>query len=282
METIKVHDYGLLKKKPFTERFKEYWTSMKPIVMFIFAITFIQIITLILTIWVVPYIEGIILNIAILFVLMAYLVFESTNRKIRTRILKKIRLYIKFLTMCLVPLVIMFFVITVLLITYMPYDRFPAQWKFKDNNCARFASVDKFRVTPIELKYPVTFKIPKDQLNDIVVEWMRNNNHKFVANNLTAPLLGDIEELEYVGNSYHFSNHKFATLFGMINDIHLQVIECDDVWGGVKLEAHSNLRLGLKDYDGNLDIIESLYKHIQMRTQNLNVSYLLCEHRQYT
>ena len=85
---------------------------------------------------------------------------------------------------------------------------------------------------------------------------------------------------ETIGVSYSFSNYQFYTLFGMVNDMHIRVIQWSDVWGGIKLEAHSNNRLGLKDYGSNIKLIKSLYEHVENKTQGVNRSMLLWEHSQ--
>jgi hypothetical protein len=201
------------------------------------------------------------------------------------------------------PLVLLFFVITILLVAYKPKQSFPKEWKFSDNSWARFASDDKFRVSQIELEYPVTFKITAGQLDEFVTEWIEQNEYNYARYNLTVhdPNYFKSGERNFdsqvkaiksssrsnsdermVGINYHFSNYGSSSLFGMVNDVFIRVVECSDVWGAVKLETHSNIRLGLKDYDTNLEILDSLYAFIESRTRNINQSPLLWEHQPIT
>ena len=159
----------------------------------------------------------------------------------------------------------MFTTITVFIIAFKPDPYFPNEWKYTDNNWARFATIDKFRVSPIELKYPVTFKLTYDRVEQIVDKWVQQNKFKVIKN----------DDIHSYGASYHFSEYKFHSLFGMMNDVFIRVVECSDVWGGVKIEAHSNIRLGLKDYGSNIDIIKDLYSYVDKETsKDVNRSFL--------
>lgn len=206
------------------------------------------------------------------------MIFDLTNKKKRSGLTKKFRSIVKKMAYMLIPLVLLFTFIMILLIGFRPSPEFPKEWPFSDNSCARFATVDKFRVSRIELKYPVTFKITKEQLNDLVLQWIDERQHTYQMLNITVSDKSPEPNLTWIGNEYYFSHFQASSLFGMMNDAFVRVVECDDVWGGVKLEAHSNIRLGLKDYDTNLAIIESLYSFIERNTVNANRSYLLCEH----
>ena len=48
-------------------------------------------------------------------------------------------------------------------------------------------------------------------------------------------------------------------MFGLMNDVFIRLVSCSDVWGAFKVEAHSNIRLGLKDYGTNIEILQNLY-----------------------
>ena len=160
----------------------------------------------------------------------------------------------------------LFTTITVFIIAFNPEPYFPNNWKYTDNNWARFATIDKFRVSQIELKYPVTFKLAPEKVEEIVDKWIKQNEFKVIKKN----------DIHSSGISYHFSEYKLHSLFGMMNDVFIRVVECSDVWGGVKIEAHSNIRLGLKDYGSNIDIIKDLYSFADKETsKDVNRSFLL-------
>lgn len=282
MQAIKVEGYNKDSKKslPVSERISMYWKTQKNTILpYLLSMTFIQVINLILTIWLIPYTEGIAINWSILIIFVTTLIFEFTNKKKRKGFVKKFRALVKYMAIGLVPIVLLFSFITILLIGFMPDSSFPTSWTFTDNSAARVATVDKFRVSQIELKYPVTFKLTTNELNNHVLEWMNENGYTSESQNLTYVIPNRRFEIFSQGVSYHFSSFGAYSLFGMMNDVFIRVIECNDVWGGVKLEAHSNIRLGLKDYNSNIKIIESLYKFIEAKTTGYNRSFLLCEHQ---
>lgn len=87
------------------------------------------------------------------------------------------------------------------------------------------ATRNKFRVSEIELQYPVTFKMEVGDLQTIVNEWMDLNG--FSTDPLELKEIGHDQDQDphIYGYSYSFSNFDFKTLFGMANDIHIRVIE---------------------------------------------------------
>ena len=259
-----VGEYEQVKKAPFKQRLSEHWNSIKSTVPYTLAIIFVQIINLMLTLLFNVYSEGVIINIGILSILVASLVMDIAQKNKRSWFARKLKGIIRNISYCLVPLILLFTTITVMTIAFKPPTYFPNEWKFTDNNWARFATVDKFRVSQIELKYPVTFKLTIDQVDALVDNWVAKNKFKVTK--------GDDKFSN--GYSYYFSNYKAYSLFGMMNDVFIRVVECSDVWGGVKIEAHSNIRLGLKDYGSNLDIIKDLYSFVDKETsKDVNRSY---------
>jgi hypothetical protein len=279
MKTIKAGDYKK-EKQPLKERLLIQWRTMRRTVPYTFAITFLQLINLLLTLWLIPYAQGIIINIVILTILITSLIFYMMNKKRLSSYTKKFRALIRNLTFCLMPLVLLFAIITILFISFHPRTEFPNEWRLLDNSAARFATIDKFRVSQIELKYPVTFKITTQELDSYVAEWVDLHRYSPIMHNLTVPVqTSEGERIQSIGTSYYFPSYSVHSLFGLMNDVFVRVVECNDVWGGVKLEAHSNIRLGLKDYNSNLQIIDSLYAFVANKTEDLNRSYLLCEHQ---
>eukprot|EP00345_Euplotes_harpa_P003456 CAMPEP_0168325116 /NCGR_PEP_ID=MMETSP0213-20121227/4499_1 /TAXON_ID=151035 /ORGANISM="Euplotes harpa, Strain FSP1.4" /LENGTH=101 /DNA_ID=CAMNT_0008327545 /DNA_START=336 /DNA_END=641 /DNA_ORIENTATION=+ len=101
------------------------------------------------------------------------------------------------------------------MIALKPNQSFPDNWKYTDNSCARAATIDKFRISQIELKYPMTFKMERESLNALVEDWLSKN--KYSASKGFDPAINS--------TYYHFSNYKVQSLFGMINDVHLRVAE---------------------------------------------------------
>ncbi|CAI2377505.1 unnamed protein product [Moneuplotes crassus] len=279
MQTIKVKDYNDKKGVDFKKRLVEYWkTLQKTNMQYLFIVLFIQIINLILILLIIQnghwaqYVWGFIVHLLILTIVVSFLMFKWLRKQ----------KCILFMTVFVTPAVLLSFIIIVLLVGFKPSSEFPNHWRYSDNNFSRMATVDKFRVSEIELKYPVTFKMEVDDLKEAVDDWMRENG--FNANPepiiaKTPPLKASGDDVDIIGYSFSFSYFDFKTLFGMVNDLHIRVIECSDVWGGVKLEAHSNIRLGLKDYGTNIKFISSLYKYIEERTTKYNRSKLLCEDR---
>eukprot|EP00344_Euplotes_crassus_P001336 CAMPEP_0197015186 /NCGR_PEP_ID=MMETSP1380-20130617/73201_1 /TAXON_ID=5936 /ORGANISM="Euplotes crassus, Strain CT5" /LENGTH=91 /DNA_ID=CAMNT_0042440915 /DNA_START=384 /DNA_END=659 /DNA_ORIENTATION=+ len=90
------------------------------------------------------------------------------------------------------------------------------------------ATVDKFRVSEIELKYPVTFKMEVDDLKAAVDDWMRENGFNANPESIiakTPPLKASGDDVDIIGYSFSFSYFDFKTLFGMVNDLHIRVIE---------------------------------------------------------
>ena len=211
MQTIKVKDYGTKRGMNIKKRLLDYWkTLQKNKVHYLFVILFIQIFNLLLILLLIPYVWGSVFHLVILGILVSVLIFKwLRNPK-----------FLLFITIFIIPIVLLSFIIIVLLVGFQPHQSFPSTWKYSDNNASRMTTEDKFRVSQIELRYPVTFKATVEEITGHVKKWMDENSFNYKRINLTNSASDN-----RTGLSYSFSNYNFETLFGVVNDMHIQVIE---------------------------------------------------------
>mmetsp|Transcript_2580 Transcript_2580/g.3031 ORF Transcript_2580/g.3031 Transcript_2580/m.3031 type:complete len:214 (+) Transcript_2580:31-672(+) len=213
MQTIRVNNYENKKGLNLKKNFDEYWKTLKKAgLQYLILIIFFQMINLLLIILLFPYAWGIAVHFVILGIILSVLLFKW---------LRKAKV-IQFVTLFIVPVVLLTLIISLLLIGLSPGRTFPETWDFSDNNAARMTSINKFRVSQIELQFPVTFKTKYSELSNIVDQWIDDNN--FSSNNQTI-IDPNSEGNIHIGMTHQFSKFQFYSLFGMVNDMHIRIIE---------------------------------------------------------
>ena len=177
MQTIKVNDFENKKGLNMKKRLGNYWKTLKKNnLQYLFLIILLQWINLIVMLWLFPYIWGIVVHIIILGILFSVLIFKWLRRP----------KFIQFVTIIIIPTVLLTFIIVVLLMLFNPQPKFPETWTLSDNNASRMATINKFRVNQIELQFPVTFKTDIDSLRKHVEKWINDNGFNYATHNLTT------------------------------------------------------------------------------------------------
>jgi uncharacterized membrane protein len=181
MQTIKTKDHEPKRSVPFKVRFQKTWVKAKKVVPITLAVLFVEVINLLLTIFSNSYSEGIFINIVIVVILIASVSMDIYNHKLKAGFRRKIRQFLRNLSIFLTPFILLFTGMTIMSIAFIPDRYFPVRWDASDNNCARVATVDKFRVSSIELEHPMTFKIEKEDLEKYINDWIKSKKYDDVS-----------------------------------------------------------------------------------------------------
>ena len=76
-----------------------------------------------------------------------------------------------------------------------------------------------------------------------------------------------------------FSIMHVYSPFGFANDVIIEISDCPNLWGGVTVQAQSQTRLGMEDYQVNQEITASLYGYLKQFAYENDIehSFVFCE-----
>jgi len=166
-------------------------------------------------------------------------------------------------------LVLIMFLILLFSIINIPYhwkEGFPTECKTYDNSCARLAYDNQYRTNKIQNKYALTFRNVTG-LDKIVDKYMENTYG------------GWYQKLDFnmPDSNYTYLVYSVSNFIGIINDVAIKIDSCRDVWSTTSISIQSQLRLGLKDYGSNYNIIEGIIYQIGESVDSSSRNYLYCK-----
>ena len=76
--------------------------------------------------------------------------------------------------------------------------------------------------------------------------------------------------------SYDYLIYSISNGAGILNDVAIKIDNWQDVWSTTSISIQSQLRLGLKDYGSNYDIINDIVEFLKGDVDINKQNYLYC------
>lgn len=142
---------------------------------------------------------------------------------------------------------------------------FPDECQTYGSSCARLAYSNQYRTNRIQNQFPLTFRNVTD-VDVMIDEYLQERYEGWIVKYEVD------SEVEYPYLIYSISN-----AIGIMNDVAIKIDSCKDVWSTTSISIQSQLRLGLKDYGSNYEIVENIIKFLQQNIDPNKQNWLFCK-----